>query len=141
MRRLALLLPLLLALACDRPPYPGAVRMQTPPAVYAAWWAMAELCTGREGDFSAWTFWVAPGDFLVLDADSTIAAYTSAEESLIVLAGSDTLERTTVEHEMIHALGVRRHTYQVFVTQCAVETDATIRLQSGVTEADIPPGH
>lgn len=108
-----------------------------PPLEYMAWWHEMEACTGRTGEFWDVKWFVVDAPYLERQNDSTVTTgthettvYKGHLYHLIKLSLPAAATESRVKHEMIHALGISEHRYDVFVTACKVETDATIRIQS-----------
>jgi hypothetical protein len=73
---------------------------------------------------------VYDGDDLGKTSDTTKAtARAHFTPQRIVFSRFTFYRERTVKHEMLHALGVWRHDYRVFVTACKVEDDTSIRWQ------------
>lgn len=87
------------------PPLPGGAAAFAPPAVYARWWAQAEVCSGRTGDLAAVRWFVVPGaDTIPLAGQGEVNGYWSAGSNEIVLAEHSVRDGGVVRHEMLHAL-------------------------------------
>lgn len=144
--------PRLVPVTPDKPAYVPIVRGAVPMDPYPMWrrwWAFAESCTGTVGDFDniRW-YWVPGWQFKTMvtrvETDSTGAIVKMWNEqtyaigmhnrvtgiSEIYIAEIAIMNRGTVMHEMLHALGFSRHRRSIFVRQCKVETEEEFAYQT-----------
>ena len=100
-------------------PLPSNAQPFTPPAVYARWWAMTEVCSGRSGDLNAVRWYRVPG-YQFNYRGQTIGGFTTQHTDRIVLADQIIEDGSAVRHEMLHAL-LRRtgHPRSEFLGKCA----------------------
>lgn len=85
-------------------PLPVSAVRFTPPPVYARWWAITEGCSGRTGDFAAYSWYVVPGHSVPDGRVRNVAAYADVVGRRMVFAASWRDDGGTVRHEMLHAL-------------------------------------
>lgn len=116
----------------------GAVPIDPYP-MWRRWWAAAELCSGEVGNFDRIKWYYVPG--WKFKSPATRYAVDSLGKQItwvewgwaigmysrgtveIYLAEIAIMDRGVVMHEMLHALGFRRHYRSVFVRQCGVESE------------------
>ncbi len=97
---------------------PGATQF-TPPTVFATWWEMTEVCSGRTGSLDAVSWYKAPANFFVIDGRQ-VSAYWSAGSNQIVVSESVARNGHVVRHEMLHALlRSKGHARDDFLERCA----------------------
>ena len=101
-------LALLGSLACDNlvdPPLPDGAAAFSPPPVYTRWWGMVEACSGISRSLEGVQWYAAPGVLQNPErAGDPVQGYYSLAGNRIVLAADDTINGSTVRHEMLHAL-------------------------------------
>ena len=95
-------------IACGRlvdPPLPPDATQFVPPPVYTRWWAMVEQCSGLTGSLDN-VHWYSASEQLFNPNNSgePVEGYWSAATNRIVLNSNDTIDGSTVRHEMLHAL-------------------------------------
>ena len=108
-RRVATVLALaglLAAGACDiaTAPLPGGATRYEPPPVYARWWGLVEECSGRRGDFAAWSWYRVPVNAWRDAGYGAYEAYTDVAAHRIVMKEGLETNGSPIRHEMLHAL-------------------------------------
>lgn len=102
-----------------------------PPLEYERWWQHMERCTGLRGKMRSWEYRINPDDALALTPipGIVVVAETDHYARTITLSAPRLFDSLVVQHEMIHALGIHEHRYDIFVRRCKVNTDESIRWQ------------
>jgi len=123
MRRLALLLPLVVACRGEltAPPVDTAAEEFAPPAVYQTWWNLTQSCSGLSGDMGRVKWFIMPKVKVFLLNDQYVSGYWSSADNRIVLAQAVVDQGPSVRHEMLHALLGRNapgHPRAAFVGKC-----------------------
>lgn len=97
---------LVAAAACESAtaPLPGGATRFEPPPVYARWWGLVEECSGREGDFGAWSWYRVPVDAWRDAGYGAYEAYTDVAAHRIVMMEGLEPNGSAIRHEMLHAL-------------------------------------
>jgi hypothetical protein len=117
-------------------PPAGAVGF-TPPAHYRIWWAVAEACAGRTGDFDAVHWYTVPAsESFSLEGQTVNGAWYQAGNK-IALGANQMGNGELVRHEMVHALMQSGdHPRSIFLDQCA---DVVNCVERCVSDAGGPP--
>jgi hypothetical protein len=102
------------------PPLPADATQFAPPPVYTRWWAMVEECSGLTGSLDNVQWYSAPEQlFDPNNSGEPVEGYWSAATNRIVLSSNDTIDGSTVRHEMLHALTRSgAHTRSQFLRNC-----------------------
>jgi hypothetical protein len=105
---------------CDVVGPPSGARRFTPPALYRAWWALTESCSGLRGNFDAVSWYLyRGGDVFALEGKPVNGAWYGAGNR-IALGDSEELDGSLVRHEMLHALlQSGEHPRQQFLGNCS----------------------
>jgi hypothetical protein len=111
-----------LAVGCSDifgPRLPGEAMLLDPiPPEFDGWWALAERCSGVQGDFEAVRWYIVPDATTIPGSDGAAGQYHSGKHRIVV-AESSVRNGYTVRHEMLHAL-LRGggHPRALFLEQC-----------------------
>lgn len=110
-------------LACGHlvdPPLPPEATRFVAPAVYTSWWSMVEACSGISRPLANVEWYAAPYVRDPDNPDELINGYFSLAGNRIVVSDNDTLDGSTIRHEMLHALlRVGAHPRSAFLQKCA----------------------
>lgn len=128
-------------LGCEQPldpPLQAEAQSFAALPVYARWWTMTEVCSGRTGAFGAVAWYVVPGVRSISDGKTNdLSGYWSRGSNRIVLAGEAQRDGNVVRHEMLHALlRVAGHPRAAFLGGCAGLVECR---QACVADAGPPP--
>lgn len=98
---------------------PDAVRF-TAPSVYTRWWSMMESCSGLHGSLDQIAWYATPSPLQNPEnKEEYIEGYWSRASNRVVLVSNDTLDGSTVRHEMLHALvKTGGHPRSMFLQKC-----------------------
>ncbi|HUQ99694.1 MAG TPA: hypothetical protein VM166_09590 [Gemmatimonadaceae bacterium] len=139
-------LALLAGIACghltDPALPPDAVAFVAPP-VYSRWWAMMESCSGLSGSLNQIQWFATPSPLKNPEnSEEYIEGYWSRASNRVVLISNDTLDGSTVRHEMLHAL-IRTggHPRAMFLQKCAGLVDCGLDcVREAGPAAPVPSG-
>lgn len=98
-------------------PMPGDPELFAPPLSYRGWYAKAEECSGRKGDFDRVRWYRYAGDVLPdgRGLNGTESGATWTRQHKIAIADGYMLDPGTVTHEALHdVIGTRGHPVEVF---------------------------
>jgi hypothetical protein len=140
-RAVTAIIALAAGIACGHltdPALPPDAEAFVAPPVYARWWAMMESCSGLSGSLNQIHWYATPSPLRNPEnSEEYIEGYWSRASNRIVLISNDTLDGSTVRHEMLHAL-VRTggHPRAMFLQKCAGLVDCGLDC---IHEAGPPP--
>ncbi len=117
------ILALVAGVACGHlvdPPLPPDATRFVAPVVYARWWSMVEGCSGISRPLANVEWYAAPSVHDPGRPNELINGYFSLAGNRIVVSDNDTLDGSTIRHEMLHSL-VRAgsHPRWAFLEKCA----------------------
>jgi hypothetical protein len=94
----------------------GAVEI-VPPGVYARWWQLTQVCSGRSRDMSSVRWYSISGASFTSNGQEDAGLWLG---NRIVLAGDEIYDGPVVRHEMLHALlETAAHPRVAFLGSCA----------------------
>ncbi len=110
--------------------------MVEPPAVYRAWWAKTEACSGLTGNFDRVEWMIVPGESFACSSGECVGHWDPGHK--IYIASDWTHHEMVVRHEMLHDLMRRSgHPSPPFGNGCPLtwESWAASQATSGMTPA------
>lgn len=150
-RAAILALPLLAALACEqsagpRSDFPANATPYPAPGVYAAWWRVAEQCSGQRADMGRVSWYSVPG--LITGGVEPANGAFFRDGSRIALASGSLRDGPVVRHEMLHAIlslasagQVSGHPREMFFERCGgiVTCNGGCAREAGIDAYPGPP--
>jgi hypothetical protein len=130
-RIIYVLLLFLLSITCDDSVtsiMPEDKERMIPPIIYRTWWHDVELCSGKNGDFDAVTWYVTPQ--AIPYKNQYAAGLWDMATNSIIIDRYDTLDAGLVRHEMLHAiLHTGFHPPEYFQNKCAKELEGSFGIE------------